>query len=300
MRQAELPFWLGDSNAREGRALWLSALKVVDADCQLSRFVERVFDSPKEDGWVRRSYKEMSEAPDWLLCGLTKARQTAERAESLGLVKVDRRQNQRGAKKENGYAIDWQGIKQLLGIAPAVTQPTPVVTQPPPVATQPTPVATQPTLVATQPTPAGPEHGECPSTVTVPLACVRAPTVQTDIPAPSTAHDDEEVKGKAHAICKAFWPTPPPPMTERRDQRLIYRLAVLALDEHHGAWIKRLISETIDKRPKVPFAMLQSLMAKMIPSGWTPERLLCSIDVPRWALCDPRNWCPNGENRQQE
>ena len=321
MTQTELPFWLGDSNAREGRALWLSALKVVDADCHLARFVERVFDSPKDDGWVRRSCKEMSEAPDWLLCGLTKVRQTVERAESLGLVKVDRRQNQRGAKEENGYAIDWQGIKHLLGITSIATQPTsiatqptpiatqptsiatqptPIATQPTPIATQPTPIATQPTPIATQPTPVGPEHGECSSTNPIPLACVRAPTVQTDLPPPSAAHDGEEVKGQAHAICRAFWPKPPPHMKDRRDQRLIYRLAVLALDEHHGDWIKQLISETIDKKPEIPFAMLQSLMAKLIPSGWTPVKLLCSIDVPRWALCDPRDWCPNGETRQQE
>ena len=288
LTQTELPFWVGDANAQEERSLYLRALLVVKADIYLCRFVERVFDSNgKEDGWVRRSYKEIAEHPHWLMCSIAKARQTVERAESLGLVKVERRQNRRGAQQENGYAIDWQGIKHLCGITPATTQPTPATAQP--------------TAATTQHTPAGPEHGECSSPERLPLACACAPTVQTDTPAPPTATaDGSKVRQTAHAICRAFWKTPPDSIRDRRDQRLIYRLAVLLLDEDWHAWIKKVVSETIDKKPKNPLAMLQSQMAKMMPNGWTVEGLLCSIDVPGWALCDPREWCPNGENRQQE
>ena len=137
--QAQLPFWLGDATDRESRALYLRALLLVHADIHLCRLVERVFDARNTaGGWVRMSYKQIAQSPHWLMCSAEKVRTTIEHAESLGIVTVDRSRDPRtGAKRENGYAINWEGIKQLCGIPSTTPRDTSTTPQP----TFPTPQA---------------------------------------------------------------------------------------------------------------------------------------------------------------
>lgn len=131
-------------------------------------------------------------------------------------------------------------------------------------------------------------------------AGAHAPSNQTEhIPPSIDGGDDdfakevfplEAIREKAHALCGLFWPKGRPPITDRRDHRLIYRVALLGLSKTHGRWVKRWVDETTENKPKNPFAMLQRLMHQYAPPGVDPARLLKSIDVPRWALADPREW----------
>jgi hypothetical protein len=132
-----------------------------------------------------------------------------------------------------------------------------------------------------------------------------APPAHTDIPPSTTAATagKEEIQAKGLALCVALWP-PEKRRTlrfrDRRDQRLLYRLAILRLDPRHSHWVKQLVDEVADARPKNPLALLQAQMKLHGPEGVSVDRLLRSIDVPLWALADPRDWCPNGEFVQQE
>ncbi len=114
-----------------------------------------------------------------------------------------------------------------------------------------------------------------------------------------------ELCGKAGSVDASGCDKARLPMRDRRDLRLIYRLAFLRLQVQHADWIGRLVEETCDERPTKPLARLQSKWQDFAPPEFRSredrERLLTSIYVPAWAIhADPRNWCPNGEQPQRE
>ena len=128
-------------------------------------------------------------------------------------------------------------------------------------------------------------------------ACAReAPqTGQTDKPAAAIGEREpnrQTVEPAAREVCKTLWPPPRilGTIRDRRDQRLIYRLAVLSLSEIHGGWVRRLLAETAEARPKNALAWLQAHAPDFAPDGCHVERLLRSIPVPAYALADVRHW----------
>jgi len=108
--------------------------------------------------------------------------------------------------------------------------------------------------------------------------------------------DAANLPHKADVLVQNLWPQGRGPITDRRDQRLIYRLCYLRLQAEHAEWIARLVEETAEERPKNPLARLQSKWPSFAPPGLRSieERsaFLASIYVPAWAIDrDPRAWC---------
>ena len=159
--------------------------------------------------------------------------------------------------------------------------------------------------------PANRQEGETPSSPA--CAAAHAPSNQTEFkPPPSTvgaptaaAAAKETFEATAVRLVNALWPDGRGPISDRRDQRLIYRLTLLARLPAHQAWVRRWINETADRKARNPLAMLQALGPQSAPPGLDLPRLLSSIDVPAWALCSPRQWraperAANGEEPQRE
>ena len=103
-----------------------------------------------------------------------------------------------------------------------------------------------------------------------------------------------EIRVNALAICRRLWPAGSPVAREglkkAQDQRLVYRLAVLWANDFHQAWLDRLLGDCESVRPQKPLAWLQSQAGLYAPEGVEISRLLRQIDVPQWAMADPRDW----------
>jgi len=103
-----------------------------------------------------------------------------------------------------------------------------------------------------------------------------------------------EIRANALAICRRLWPAGSPVAREglkkAQDQRLVYRLAVLWANDFHQAWLDRLLADCESVRPQKPLAWLQSQAGLYAPEGVEISRLLRQIDVPQWAMADPRDW----------
>ena len=131
-----------------------------------------------------------------------------------------------------------------------------------------------------------------------PRAPGRAPTVPTDLPTTSTslgtvgAHEFHEFRERALTVIAHLWSDVPARFTLKRDHRLIYRLTVLSLDEAHGRWIIAAMRETQANAQRSGPGMFWRLVGKCAPPDCDVERLFFSIDVPTWALADPRDWRP--------
>jgi hypothetical protein len=97
------------------------------------------------------------------------------------------------------------------------------------------------------------------------------------------------VKDCALGICAALWPGRREPITDSRDQRLLYQLAVAAQNGHRP-WIRRLVQAARQSRARAPMAWVLAKLATYAPEGTDVERLLAAIEVPAWALADPRHW----------
>ncbi len=115
-----------------------------------------------------------------------------------------------------------------------------------------------------------------------------APTEHTEEEDIPTTVDAEKIRGKIIALIATLWPNGRGRIGDRRDQRLLYRLARLRLDPQHAGWVERLVTETMDLKPDHPLRLLQSLGPRYCPEGLDFGRLLASIDVPGWALREQR------------
>lgn len=95
-------------------------------------------------------------------------------------------------------------------------------------------------------------------------------------------------------IVRRIWPTAPARERARLydagNQRFAYCLAMTWLDPTgEGAWVGRLVEALAERRAKT-FALGHRLFACYAPGGMTSDAFVASIDVPRWALADPRRW----------
>ncbi len=119
-RQKDLPFAEAEGSRAERRNLLGLALLRGAADCQLSVFVQWVFNATAggADGELIRSYQDLAARPWGLCCSASKARSTVGRARQLGLVRLAENRYTSGGQRANGYSIDWDGVRRRLGFEP--------------------------------------------------------------------------------------------------------------------------------------------------------------------------------------
>jgi hypothetical protein len=117
--QLSLPFAQAEASQDERRNLLGLALMRVRCDCELSVFVQWVFNvtAGGTHGELRKSAEELSNAPWGLCCSPDKARSTARKAFRLGLVGIQEHRDARGSQGANGYVIDWNGVRGLLDLS---------------------------------------------------------------------------------------------------------------------------------------------------------------------------------------
>jgi hypothetical protein len=289
-----LPFAEAEGIHRERLAQLKIALRSLGADLYLSRLVEWIacnayLPHADETATVRASYADLADDP-WGLPGVSPStiRRTIAKGLALGLITATATYDDAGRDGPREYGIAWDRIRAYLrgeGPTPATignhTEHGPVHTEHGPVHTEHGPVHTEhPALPAPIPegeTPHAPAH-------TRPHA---PPTFEY---IPTTTTTEGEIQAAAIRVASALWPGRSAGITDRRDQRLTYRLAVLLLDARFAPWIGRALADANANRAKSRPAMLQAMLPTYAPAGIDPGRLLASIDVPRWALADPRTW----------
>lgn len=120
--QQELPFAeAAASHAERWNDLVLALSRMgTKCDLYLSRFVRLVFDMTHggTSGELIKSYEALAERPLWLCCSPRKVRSTIEKAERLVLVRVHRRRSYQGSQLDNGYSIDWAGVRAIISGGP--------------------------------------------------------------------------------------------------------------------------------------------------------------------------------------
>jgi len=116
LKQTALPFEEGDASHAERWNDLVLALSRIGSQCDLhmATFIKWVFNATSggTHGELRKSYAKLGERPLGLCCSREKARSTVEQAEKLGLVLVSRNRRYDGAQQDNGYAIDWTGVRR--------------------------------------------------------------------------------------------------------------------------------------------------------------------------------------------
>jgi hypothetical protein len=128
----------------------------------------------------------------------------------------------------------------------------------------------------------------------------RALPATADLPAPAPA-DDGQIRDAGRAICQRLFGDGRPPLSDVRDRRLVYQLAVLLLDHDYAAWIDDAIAQASGRGVDRPWASVQRVAQQTCPG--TPahdrsiqsavwRRLLHAIHVPAWAL-DASVWRPD-------
>ena len=151
--QKDLPFAEAEGTRAERRALLGRAIVKAEADCQLSVFLQWVFNvtagGRSDVLGLCKTQLELAYRPWGLCCSRSKAKSTVGRARELGLITAEEARYVSGGQRATTYVIDWPGIWSMLGIA---EQPLAVVaTEPTPVATEPTPVLWRPGSVLREP-----------------------------------------------------------------------------------------------------------------------------------------------------
>ncbi len=154
--QAALPFGEAEGTAAERKSLLGMALVKVKADLHLAQLCLWTFNATEAGtrGRLAKSYSELASAPWGLCCGRSKVFDTVREARALGLLVVEESRNGYGSQAANEYAIDWEGVRRIIGldaVLGAVARSAQSFTIPS--ATQHTPSATQHTPSATQHTP---------------------------------------------------------------------------------------------------------------------------------------------------
>lgn len=123
--QPSLPFAAAEGSCAERRLMLGNALVLAECDCELARLCELVF-THTGDGlgqpWPA-TIARLQARPWALCCGRSKARETLERAERLGLVRVERTKTAAGADAGFKLAIDWRGVRQRLGVGIEIQEP---------------------------------------------------------------------------------------------------------------------------------------------------------------------------------
>jgi hypothetical protein len=91
------------------------------------------------------------------------------------------------------------------------------------------------------------------------------------------------VQAKAVEICGRLWPDGGKPLRDRRDQRIVYLLAVLACHPQDSVseWAHLLVDATVDAKPKRPLGLIQKIAKDQ---GVVLPHLLNRLHVPEWAL----------------
>lgn len=97
------------------------------------------------------------------------------------------------------------------------------------------------------------------------------------------------LRQSALGICAALWPGRREPVSDSRDQRLIYQLALLST-QGHQEWIRRLVQAARQAKARRPLAWVLAQLSTYAPEGVDVKRLLAAVEVPPWALADPRTW----------
>ena len=138
--QLAIDFAAAEAFYGDRRQSLLAALAnpAVKCDLHLTTFVMRLFDADQREQPLTISFEQLASRPLGLCCSVSKARSTAEWAESLGLITVKPTRDPNGMRGPNEYRLSWPGVLAILR-----RQPSPAHSWPPPVATGQGPVATQ-------------------------------------------------------------------------------------------------------------------------------------------------------------
>ena len=105
---------------------------------------------------------------------------------------------------------------------------------------------------------------------------------------PSSPIGDDELKKEIFDLVKSLWPAGRSRIKDWRDNRLLYAVAVLRLTPEHAEWIGHAVQETVQAKAKAPLGKLNKAIDANIPKAMGRYDLLRSINVPKWALADPR------------
>ena len=118
-RQRPLDFAGAEASHAERRH-WLGlALLAASADLHLATLCRLVFDATHGgalEETAARTVDRLAARPWGLCCGVTKARATIARAVAAGLLAVEQTYQSTGARGPNAYRIDWDSIRQTLGL----------------------------------------------------------------------------------------------------------------------------------------------------------------------------------------
>jgi hypothetical protein len=277
--QQSLPFELATSNRRNDLRLALACLR---PGLAVIRLCERIFAEARIGeqlagglGQWRVDYKTL-EAEANLGCSRSTVVRTVRKAKRLGLVRV---QEQKGLVTTNAYSIGWSRVESIVYPNRAQGQNEPTQGQ-----FDPTQGQNEPTQGQFDPTE---NRGE--NDGVSPRGRSGAPIGLIDLSTTTTV-GDRAVQIGMFTLLEELWPAGRGPVKDVRDQRLLYCVSVLRLHPDHESWIDRAVRETVQARPRSVLGKLNRSIDAHIPIGLTRQELLRSIDVPRWALADPREW----------
>jgi hypothetical protein len=91
---------------------------------------------------LKKSYDELADRPWGLCCSRNQAYATVQKAKRLGLLSIKTTWTGPGIQGANEYAIDWVGVRKVVGLRQPVTYPT--TCDPPPTTCDPPPTTCDP------------------------------------------------------------------------------------------------------------------------------------------------------------
>ena len=121
-RQADLPFGEAEGTKAERKNLLGIALMRVEANIYLAQLVLWIFNTTSvRPEPLKKSYAELAARPWGLCCHVNQVAATVKKARRLGLIQVTETWTGPGIQGANQYAIDWGGVRRILGSLPPHT-----------------------------------------------------------------------------------------------------------------------------------------------------------------------------------
>jgi hypothetical protein len=134
------------------------ALLKVNANIYLAQLMIWIFNTSHDSRPLRKSYEELASRPWGLCCSRNQAYATAQKAKRLGMLVITTTWSGPGIQGANEYAIDWVGVRRIVGLRQPVTYPT--TCDPPPTSCDPPPTTCDPPPTSLEAPPTTCDHIE--------------------------------------------------------------------------------------------------------------------------------------------
>lgn len=99
------------------------ALMKSQANLYLAQLMIWIFNTTDSRSVLKKSYDELAATPWGLCCHRNQAYATVQKAKRLGLLKVTPTYGGPGIQAANEYAIDWPGVRRVVGLKSIIGQP---------------------------------------------------------------------------------------------------------------------------------------------------------------------------------